>query len=298
MNKSVCSLVLSGVLMLGTAAQAVSLAATLIMPGEKSWEGAIVGRDGDWVVFQTGSSPRPIRVGANTIEELQFDIKVDEDRLNELNRNREYERVISSLNSALDPYSAYSDIPSNLASYKELLMELYYKTKDYEKAQEIAAGLIKDDRDPDVQEKARIYGVLAMIDAGETERAEAVIAEYGWNEELNSESAPARLYIMAKLMALKTQYADAMELVAKIIAFNSQDTEWMQPAELFCAQIYTELGKENPLMFDSAEEVIRQISLLYKNTNEDDQAQLLKVKIEELRAEQELKGSTEESEEA
>lgn len=298
MNKTVYSLVLSSVFMLGTAVHAASLAATLIMPGEKTWEGSIIGRDGDWIEFQTGSSPRPIRLGANTIKELQFDIQLDEDRLNEMNRNREYERVIVALNRALEPFTEYSDIPSNLSTYNALLMELYYKTKDYEKTQEIAAGLAKDERDPDLQEKARIFGVLALIDAGESERAEALFAEYGWNEELNNDSAPERLYITAKLLALKKQYTDAMELVAKIIAFNSQDTEWMQPAELFCAQIYTELGKENPMMFDSAEEVIRQISLLYKNTNEDDQAQQLKIKIDELRAEQELKESNEESEEA
>jgi len=284
--------------MLGAVAQAESLTATLIMPGDKTWEGSIIGRDGDWIEFQTGSSPRPIRLGASTIKELQFDINIDQDKLNEMNRNREYERVINSLNHTLDPYREFSDIPSNLSLYKSLLMELYYKTKAFEKAQEIAAELEKDDRDPELQDKARIYGTLALIDAGETERAEALLAEYGWDKDVNADAAPEKLYIAAKLLALKKQYADAMEKVAMVVAFNSQDTEWMQPAELLCAEIYTELGKENPIMFDSAEEVIRQISLLYKNTNEDDKAQQLKVRIEELRAEQELKESTEESEES
>ncbi|WP_372794907.1 hypothetical protein [Pontiella sp.] len=298
MNKSIYSLAMAGVFMLGALAEAASLPATLVMPGDKKWEGSIMSRDGEWIEFQTGTSPRPIRLGANTIVELQFDIKLDQDRLNEMNQNREYERVIDALNRALDPYREYDDIPSNLTLYKSLLMELYYKTRDYEKTLEISAGLVQDDRDPDLQMKARIYGALALIDAGEADRAEALLKEYGWDEELNSESAPERLYITAKLLALKGQFAEAMELAAYVVAFNSQDQEWMQPAELLCAQVYTELGKENPVMLDSAEEVIRQISLLYKNTNEDDQAQQLKLRIDELRAEQELNKSIEESEEA
>lgn len=296
MNKSVFALTLAGACFLGAAAQAASLAATLVMPGDKEWEGSILSRDGDWIEFQTGTSPRPIRLGASTIKELQFSIKLDQDKLNEMNNNREYERVITALTSVLEPYQEFADIPSNLSFYNSLLMELYYKTGNYEKTREIAASLAVDDRDAALQLKARIFGALALIDAGDAERAEALLEEYGWNEGLDSASAPEKLYIAAKLLALKKEYADAMELVAKVIAFNSHDPDWMQPAELLCAEIYMELGKENPVMLDSAEEVIREISLLYKDTDEDERAQQLKVKIEALRAELELQKTIEESE--
>jgi lipopolysaccharide biosynthesis regulator YciM len=262
------------------------------MPGGRSWDGFIVKRDGDWVEFSTGGGSRPIRVGADTIEELQFDVKIDTDKLNEMNRNREYERIITALDRAMEPYAEYSDIPSNLSTYNAVLMEVHYKVGNYDKAIEEAAKLAEDGRDPELQEKARVYQALAMIDGGRESDAEDLMAKYGWDQGLDENASPEKLYIMGKLMALKKDYASAMELVAKVIAFNSQDPEWMQPAELFCAEVYTELG-----MYDSAEEVIRQISLLYKNTNEDDLAQKLKIKIERLRAEQELQESMEEESE-
>jgi len=124
---------------------------------------------------------------------------------------------------------------------------------------------------------------LTLIDAGRSDDAEALLSKYGWDQDISDDAAPEKLYITAKLMSLKKEYNQAMELVAKVIAFNSQDPQWMQPAELLCAEVYTELA-----MYESAEEVIRQILLLYKNTPEYDQAQELKLRIEQLRAEQEL----------
>ena len=290
MNKSVFSLVLAGVFMLGVAVEAAPLKAELIMPGGRSWKGSVIGLDGEWLEFSTGAT-RPIRIGANTIEELVFEVNIDQDKLNEMNVNREYERLISVLDRTLAPFSEYSDIPSNLSRYNALLMEFYYKTKNYDKTLEFAEKLAADDRDLELQEQSRIYQALALIDAQRLDEAAKLLTEYGWNEDLSKNAAPEKLYITAKLLTLKKQYADALELVARVIAFNSQDPDWMQPAELLCAEIYTELG-----MFDSAEEVIRQISLLYKNTNEDDLAQQLKLRIEKLRAEKELNESLESEE--
>ena len=292
MNKSIYSIVLTGMLLTSGLVQAKPLEAELIMPGGRSWKGHVVARDGDWIEFSTGPTAKPIRIGASTIQELAFNVKLDTAKLMEMKRKREFKRVIAALDRALTPFAEYSDVPSNLTKYNALLMELHYKTGDYEKSLAISSKIAADDRDPELQEKSRIYQALALIDAGKSQEAEALLSQYGWDQGLNDDSSPEKLYITAKLLALKKEYNKAMELVSKVIAFNSQDPDWMQPAELLCAQVYTDLG-----MFDSAEEVIREISLLYKNTNEDDLAQQLKIRIERLRAEQELEQSLE-SEEA
>jgi tetratricopeptide (TPR) repeat protein len=281
---------LAGALALVGMVDAAALKAELIMPGGRSWKGSVVNRDGDWIEFSTGTG-KPIRLGANTIEGLVFEVKLDAEKLYEMNQNREYDRLITTLKRVLEPYSDYSDIRSNLVRYNALLMELYYKTGDFDSAIGIASKIVKDDRDPKLQEKSRIYHALSLIDAGKSAEAESLMTEYGWDGELGSDATPEKLYITAKLLSMKKDYSGAKELVAKVIAFNSQDPDWMQPAELLCAEVYTELG-----MYDSAEEVIRQISLLYKDTNEDDLAQKLKIRIEGLRAEQELNQSLESEE--
>ena len=250
------------------------------MSGGRAWKGQLIKRDGDWVEFSTGVSARPIRLGASTIERINYNVKINLEQLLQLKEDREFNRLISNLNQVLAPFKSYQDIPSNLTRYRALLMELYFLTEEYDQALAYATQLVSDGGD-DVAlvENAQTFQALSLIESGRSDEAEVLMDQLGWLGELREDSNPKQLYLGAKLMSVKEKYNQAMELIAYVIAFNSQDTEWMQPAELLCAEIYMELG-----MLDSAEEVIRQISLLYPNTAEYDASLILKEKLVELRA--------------
>ena len=260
--------------------QAAPLNVELIMSGGRAWKGQLIKRDGDWVEFSTGVSARPIRLGASTIERINYNVKINLEQLLQLKEDREFNRLISNLNQMLAPFKSYQDIPSNLTRYRALLMELYFLTEEYDQALAYATQLVSDGGD-DVAlvENAQTFQALSLIESGRSDEAEVLMDQLGWLGELREDSNPKQLYLGAKLMSVKEKYNQAMELIAYVIAFNSQDTEWMQPAELLCAEIYMELG-----MLDSAEEVIRQISLLYPNTAEYDTSLILKEKLVELRA--------------
>ena len=260
--------------------QAAPLNVELIMSGGRAWKGQLIKRDGDWVEFSTGVSARPIRFGASTIERINYNVKINLEQLLQLKEDREFNRLISNLNQVLAPFKSYQDIPSNLTRYRALLMELYFLTEEYDQALAYATQLVSDGGD-DVAlvENAQTFQALSLIESGRSDEAEVLMDQLGWLEELREDSNPKQLYLGAKLMSVKEKYNQDMELIAYVIAFNSQDTEWMQPAELLCAEIYMELG-----MLDSAEEVIRQISLLYPNTAEYDASLILKEKLVELRA--------------
>ena len=274
----VCSLVAT------ISIEAAPLPAELVMSGGRTWSGSLLKRDGDWVEFSTGVSARPIRLGASTIEKINYDINLNLDRLLELKGNREFGQLISSLNDVLKPFEPYSDIPSNLTRYRSLLMELYFLTGEYDKTLSYAEQIEADAGDDEVTvENAQTYQALALIESGRPNEAEALMNRLGWLSGLGEDSDPKQLFLGAKLMSVKKDFSRAMELVAFVIAFNSQNTEWMQPAELFCAEVYMELG-----MFDSAEEVIRQIELLYPDTPEYDASIALKEEVVEMRALQAL----------
>lgn len=288
MKKSGFKLILAGVLLCGGQSFAKPLPAELIMGNGRSWKGKLVRRDGDWIEFNNGTSSKPMRIGASKIKELKFKVSINSEKVSKMMRDREFHLVIEMVGEAIDPFAEYSDIPSNLTRYNILLMELLYRTGQYDKSLAISSKIATDVRNPELQKKARLYQAMALIDAGRQAEAEALLAEYGWNEESTS---PANLYISAKLMVLKKNYSEAIELVAKVVAFHSQNPDWMQPAEMLCAEIYTELGASNTNMYNSAEEVCREILMLYPNTPEFDKAKRLKIRIEKLRAEQALKES-------
>ncbi|MFL2860205.1 MAG: tetratricopeptide repeat protein [Pontiellaceae bacterium] len=260
--------------------QAAPLNVELIMSGGRAWKGQLIKRDGDWIEFSTGVSARPIRLGASTIERINYSVKLNLEHLLQLKEDREFDSLISNLNQMLAPFKDYQDIPSNLMRYRALLMELYFLTEDYDQALAYASQLASDGGD-DVAlvENARTYQALSLIQSGRSDDAQVLMDQLGWLGDLREDSNPKQLYLGAKLMSVKEEYSQAMELIAYVIAFNSQDTEWMQPAELLCAEIYMKLG-----MLDSAEEVIRQISLLYPNTAEYDASLILEEKLVELRA--------------
>lgn len=291
MGKACFNLMMIGLLLSSGVAWSKPVDAEIVMQGGRSWKGQIVGRDGDWLEFMTGTADKPIRIGASTLQALNFMVDIDGEKVSEMMRNRDFEGVISSVSGALSPYAAYGDIPSNLTKYNAVLLELYYLTGQYEKSLAISAEIVKDDRDQVLRDKSRIYQMLALIDLGRADEAVALMSEYGWSQDKSEDASAEKLYVMAKLLVLKKDYNQAMERVAKVIAFHSDDTDWMQPAELLCAEIYADMG-----MYDSADAVINQIMMLYKETPEYDKAAQLKIQIEKLRAEKKLEENLESKE--
>lgn len=288
MKKAFWIVALTGLILADGFAQSTKLRAELVMPNGKARKGLIVGRDGEWVEFMARPNTRPLRLGISTIKEINFTVELDAEKLWEMKEAREYERVIASLDRTLEPFKTFSDVPSNLTKYNALLMELHYKVGNYEKSLQIAERIAADDRDAEKQEKGRIYQALAMIGAGQSEEATALLADYGWDQEINDDTAPEKLFITAKFMVLKEEYSKAMELVSKVIAFHSTDQDWIAPAELLCAQVYADLG-----MFESAEEVCRHIGVFYADSDVNDKAKEVKARIEVLRAEADIKKTTE-----
>jgi len=287
MSRSVLYLMLAGALIGTGVSHAKSFPAELVMGNGQVWKGRIVRRDGDWIEFNKNNATRSVRVGASTVKELNFQVAIDAEKVLKMIRDREFDKAIKAIDDAIAPFSEYRDIPSNLTRYNTLQMELLYRTGNYDASLAISSGIAKDGRNPELQEKAKVYQALALVDAGRQKETEALFSEYGWELEPTSDGiAPEKLYIAAKYMVLKKEYNRAMEYAAKVVAFHSQDPDWVQPAELLCAQVYTELG-----LYDSADEVCREILLFYKGTPEFDEATRLKIKIEKLRAEQRLKDS-------
>lgn len=278
MNKTVFIFFIAGVLLAGSVEAAKPLPAELIMPGGRFWKGQVVGRDGDWLEFATEASAQPIRVGVNTIQELAFQLDLDTDRLDELNQTLQYPQAIGLLESALRPYEPFQDLPSNLAPFYSMLMELYYKTENYAASLEYASRISDYARDEELKRKSVVFRGMCLIAAGRLSEADALFASHGWTRDLTDDAPPEDLYITARFLFAKKDYAAAMETVAKVVAFHSDDREWVRPAELLCAEIYLEMG-----MLDSASEVVREMALIYKDSFEAEQAQKLKLKIDAAR---------------
>ena len=188
--------------------QAAPLNVELIMSGGRAWKGQLIKRDGDWVEFSTGVSARPIRLGASTIERINYNVKINLEQLLQLKEDREFNRLISNLNQMLAPFKSYQDIPSNLTRYRALLMELYFLTEEYDQALAYATQLVSDGGD-DVAlvENAQTFQALSLIESGRSDEAEVLMDQLGWLGELREDSNPKQLYLGAKLMSVKESFS-------------------------------------------------------------------------------------------
>ena len=289
MSRVFFSSMLAMLLLAGVSAEAKMVQARITV-GTKTSDGIIISRSDDLITFRAPAMSGNISYPADAIKAVVFPVEVKADAVNKLRESRNYEQLIILLESALKPFQDYSDLPSNLAQYQNLLMELYYRINDYDKTLSYASQLSKVDHFPELQRNAIIYQGLSLIGADRIPEAEALFDAQGWNSDMPDDAPAEDLYITAKFLSMKKDYIKAMETVSKVIAFHSQDQDWMQPAELLCAQIYTDMAEANKdrVYLDSADEVIRQITLLYKDSDEAEQAQKLKRRVDGLRADMAL----------
>ena len=258
------------------------ISAELIMAGGKTWDVKIIQRikTDQKDSLQLSINGRIAGIPVSAVKEINYDINLNIEKLIDLKEQRKYSLLINKLNDSLKPYELYEDIPSNLTKYRSLLMELYFLVNDYDNVISFANNIEKYSSDEELKSSAQVFLARSYIKNGSAERAEKLLKSNGWFDEISSSSNPEKLFILAELMRLKEDYNKAMELVSYIIAFNSQDTKWTQPSELLCAELYVELK-----MYESAKEVINQISLLYPDSIENEKANELAMKIELIESE-------------
>jgi tetratricopeptide (TPR) repeat protein len=251
-----------------SAVNASPIEAKIIMPGDRVWEGFITGRDpndNEMLKFKRSLNTQEIYVGVTTVEQIEFRHGIRAQVIDAQMEAREFDLLIEQLNKALEPFAAYSDVPSNLTEYRFLLMKLYYWTKQFDAAVETAEAIADLIKDEDIAQQNRVFRALALIQSGQEERVKKLLAE----SEAKEESAET-LYIQARVKQMRREYQDALKLAARIVALYSQDQNWMAPAELLCAELYHQTG-----MYESSVQVLEQFLLLYVNTPEYEEAEKL-----------------------
>jgi len=278
MKKIILSILLAGTFLVGKTFAADPIPVKWKLRSGVSWAGYLYGRDGDWISLKRPQDPKPVRVGASTIKQIVFKVPLDLNKVAKLAEEKKYNELIVLLEKKLGALNEYADLPTNLSPYNKYLMEAYYRVNEYKKTLTIASRFARKATDPELKEKSRVFQVLSLISLEKLYRAQALVGEYGW-EQGDKKNMPAEtLYILARLKVLEKKYTEAMLYIAKVIAFHSQEMEWMPPAELLCAETYVEMK-----LYDSAEEVCNEIGLLYKGSPEFAKAIKLKIKIKELR---------------
>lgn len=161
------------------------------------------------------------------------------------------------LEQSIGPVAEYSYLPTNLGEYLLWMLKAQYWNKNTAGAGKTIGQIraAKNQADIDV---ASLYFAMMLIDQGKIPDAKRVFESVAAPEDV---SVPMAEYIRGKIALEKGDPRQAMQHVARILAFHSRDPEWMAPATVLEARIYQQLGQP-----EKADAVANELMIAYPGT--------------------------------
>lgn len=150
----------------------------------------------------------------------------------------------SLLNQYVGPTTKYSYIPGNIGSYLEWLLRVQIWNRNYEDAKKTIATL-RSMPNPDGVQRANLYFVFLLLEQEDVTSAKKVFDSI---TERNAASPAMLEYLTGRIAYERGDYDQAMQSVAKILAFHSRDIEWMPPTTLLEAKIYKAKGQSEKVI--------------------------------------------------
>lgn len=137
------------------------------------------------------------------------------------------------------PVAKYSYLPTNLGDYLVWLARAQYwngNRTGFGKT----TGLIRQASNQKHIDVVSLYFTVQLLDQGKLADAKQVFESV---EAPESVSIAMTEYILGNIAIEEGRLRDAMQHVARIIAFHGRNTEWMPPATVLEARIYQQLGQ-------------------------------------------------------
>lgn len=155
------------------------------------------------------------------------------------------------------PVAQYSHLPTNLGGYLEWLLRAQYWNRNFAGAGKTIGFLRKTGVQEDL-DVASFYFTLMLLDQGKAADAKKVFASIADPESVSEAGSE---FVKGKFALVDGNPRQAMQHVARIIAFHIRDQEWMAPATVLEARIYQRLGQQ-----EKAALVANELMIAYPGT--------------------------------
>ena len=172
-------------------------------------------------------------------------------------RTSERKALEELLDQYVQPVAQHSYLSTNLGDYLVWMLRTQYWNQN-------SSGMMKTidylrlTKEPIYTKYANMYLVMLLLDQGKISEAKTTFSGVENPEEI---STPMAEYIRGQIALVEGESRQAMQHVARIVAFHSRDPEWMAPATILEARIYLRLGQ--PL---KAQAVANELMIAYPDT--------------------------------
>lgn len=209
---------------------------------------------GDRLFQETGSSSTSLSM----IKQIEFRFSgISLKMCDSMFRTGDRKSLEGLLDQSLGPLAQYSHLPTNLGDYLVWWLKVQYwngntagvgKTISY----------IRQTGSQEHMDVASMYFAMLLLDQGKLDNAKTVFSSVGSPEDV---SVPMTEFVRGKIALEAGQPREAMQHVARIIAFHSRDVEWLPPATVLEARIYQQLGQPQ-----KAEAVASELIIAYPDS--------------------------------
>ncbi len=161
------------------------------------------------------------------------------------------------LNQYVSPVVPYSYLPGNLGEYMVWMLRAEFWNGNQSAAVKTIEALREMD-DPEWVKTANLYFVVLLLEQGNVADAKSLFEGVVDPEHF---SVPMAEYIRAKLAIAVGEHRSAMQYIAQILAFHSDDAEWMAPATALELEVYQASGQ-----LEKAQVVAQELMMAYPGT--------------------------------
>ena len=232
-NVSLMVMFLAGAV-LGQAEQPTGVPALLEAANGKSIRVFLQDASEGSVTFLPVGASQTATIPAARVARLEFFPKED---LVEIERLFMEERERDALDSFLEPYAPFMEIPNALQALYLLQVAADWQVRDVAAVEQAASRLARCAGDEFFQQQGVRYGALVAMEQGDANEVET------WLSRLPS--AAARAYLEAEQLRVQEQPEEAIEAVIRMIRKHANEVDWLGPCELLAAEIYMQMAMTN-----------------------------------------------------
>ena len=262
-----------------TSAPSRAVAGKIKVTGKEFKPVEFAGRKDTFVFYRDPGSPPEVSVSvpADTVEETEFDLKYDQELLDQALIVRHWAGVSGILVPAVTPFLPYLDLKENNAVELALLAgtarmhmaAALARAKDgdpaaaksaYLDARKILKAVGTAEWFPGA-EPARLKATLCLILAGDLAAAAAEL-EDARNPDIGDAAYGLYWLARAQLLFLRNQYRPALDAAVKSSVFENKDVETFPDALMLCGRCYEELLEPH-----RARDVYYEVGRLFRNTD-------------------------------
>jgi tetratricopeptide (TPR) repeat protein len=200
-------------------------------------------------------------IGVRDIKMIEFEFEFDRAEIERQYHQTRFKQTAETLWAALRPCLPYIELPNNASEYLSMMLSAMYWNKQYQELGEATAGILSFSRNEPLRLEARLMRVLALVAQGRVPAAREDLAKVP-ADNAHDNIVAMRLFAEASIHVGEDNWDQALQTLARLVAFHGKNFDWMPPALVLLARAYARAGR-----YEVADQIVSELQMISPRTH-------------------------------